>query len=715
MDTEEVKNQEFEAGDESIELQAQEDEQQEEFLPEEAAADISTQSEEDSEAEEYSIVPADGITGKFILKERYEIDFSSRLSWLDNNSAAAYTVTDRIDASRKLFALICSKDQAPRLSLLSFLKSADIPHLMKLTDYGVVEYPATKTNAMALIYVMPQGGKVFVNGTSIINNLSPELFKNTILGLLGIIENLKGHGITHRAVRADNLYFKDINKTEIVLGDCAAAFPATHQPPAFETIENLYATVSARGDGTDKDDIYAAGVTALCLATGIELKMDIPAAEMMYQKIKKGSFVLLSEKLKVPTAYVQIIKGLLHDLPENRWGYTQTYAALEGKAQAPSSQTVQEKNKRALTIGGEKYYTAHEIVHALYGNIPEAYEMTISGKITEWAKNVLENEKLRTKIETIVGQASIGAPDKDMIVAKICITIAPNFPIRYKDITFFPNGLPKCIFLHIKEQKPLKLFMDIFNSDLIKIWYQEQEKLRSPANATEFRSYINRRDIGYGLERIIYDFDDDLPCISPLLGNEFVDSPASLLRALNNSYSDQLREMQPYDRMIAAYLRCKIGKKTENIIVDLNSARPEIKASAILHMYSNIQNKHGPAILTNLAKWLAYFSRPIIQIYHNKHHQKHLERDLMKVYKKGRIFEILSLLENEDALYKDKMDYTAALSEANTLIMEKNKYLAYDERMDAGIRETAIRAISAFAVFVMLASFGYNLMTWVMQ
>ena len=234
-------------------MDAEENENQEniaentpEATPEDIEQEVEIYAENETKAEDASI------NGRFLLKERYEIDFSSHLAWLDNNSARAYSVIDRIDASKKLFALICSNETAPRLSILSFLKSADNSHLMKLVDYGVVDYPLEKSQNMALIYVMPQGGKVFVNGVSIIDNLAPELFKSTVLGLLGVIDTLKGHGITHRAIRTDNLYFKDLNKTEIILGDCAASFPAYHQPPAFEPIESLYATLSARGDGTER-------------------------------------------------------------------------------------------------------------------------------------------------------------------------------------------------------------------------------------------------------------------------------------------------------------------------------------------------------------------------------------------------------------------------------------------------------------------------------
>ena len=68
---------------------------------------------------------------RFLLKERFEIDFSQPISWLNNNSARAFAVTDRIDVNRRLFALICSKETSPRLSLLPYLKSIDNSALMK--------------------------------------------------------------------------------------------------------------------------------------------------------------------------------------------------------------------------------------------------------------------------------------------------------------------------------------------------------------------------------------------------------------------------------------------------------------------------------------------------------------------------------------------------------------------------------------------------------
>ncbi len=653
---------------------------------------------------------------KYLMKERFEIDFSTPIPWLDNNAAKAYAVTDRIDAGRRLFALICSNETSPRTSLLAYLKSIENNSLMKLVEFGPVNYIPDGSKNMALIYNMPMGGKVFENGVSSLDlKNNPDKFKSMLLSFLGIADTFKSYGITHRAIRADNLYYRNADKSDIVIGDCAASFPAYHQPPEFETFESLYADKNARGDGNEKDDIYAIGVTMLCLLVGHELNSGLSAPEMMYHKLKKGSYLVLAGKEKFPSAYINLFKGLLNDDSELRWNYSQVYGSFEGKQASYGQQGSFERPKRALSINGEKVYMPCDVAYSLQNNIDEAYELITSGKITDWIKNGLDNEKLSLKVDSVVKQEALSAGNKDLTVARVCILLAHNMPIRYKGISFFPDGIAKAVFMNMKDKNPLKSFVEIFSSDLIKLWYQEQEKLRCPANAGEFRVYIMRQDIGYGIERIIYDFDNDLPCISPLFGDEYVNGPQQVLRALNNSYKDSLNNTQPYDRIIIAYLRCKMGKKIENIVVDLNSGRDEIKASAILRLYTSMQNKFGPAQLPNLAKWLANFVKPLIQVYHNKKYQKYLERELLKIYKDGKLHKLVDLLENEDALEKDRKDYASALNEASYLMLEKTKITGNSLKLEEEAREAAIRIVSLLAVLVMAVSFAINLVSWVLK
>lgn len=653
---------------------------------------------------------------KFLLKERFEIDFSEHLLWLDNNSAKAYPVSDRIDSSRRLFALICDNETSPRMSLLPYLKSMENPGLMKLVEYGQVSYYPEKSQNMALIYELPAGGKVFENGISSMDlQNNHEKFRKVSLNLMGIAEAFKGMGITHRAIRPDNLYYKDSERTEIIVGDCAASFPAYHQPPMFETIESLMADRQARGNGTDKNDVYAAGMVLLCLVCGKEIGGDLSAPEILRQKIRKGSFNFVSSLEKIPNFYVTIFKGILNDVAEARWGYNLLFNVLEGKPNNHNSQNISEKAKRALTINGEKVYTASEVVYMMQSCTDEAYELVVQNKITDWIKSSLEDEKLSTKFDTLAKQELASGGNKDLTVARACILLCPDMPVRYKSVVFFPDGIAKAVFLQIKHQQSLDVYVEIFGSDLIKLWYQEQETLRSSANTTEFKLYILRREIGYGIERIIYDIDSDIPCVSSLFGKELVYGPQQVLKALDASFSEQNIAKVPYDRSIIAFLRCRMGKKIDNILSDLNSSREELKAAAIMHLYAMMQNKYGPAKLQNLSAWLINFLKIIIKIYHNKKYQRYLEKELIKIAKTGKLYEIVNLLENEHALEKDRIDYANVLNEVSLLTGEKNKILNHSDKMDEEARNAALRFASILAMVMMTASFAFNLISWVLK
>ena len=192
----------------------------------------------------------------FLLKERFEINYAVPLSEYDTNGAHAYAVKDKTNPNRELFALICDQE-TPRLSYLAYLKSIDSPYILKLVEYGQVTYHDTEI--IALIYQKPTGPKADVF-TNIEDKISSETFKSLTLSLLMACDVLKTFGLTHRAIRLDNIFYKDSNKQELVLGDCLAAFPSTYQPLVYETIENTLCPSYSRGNGSIDADIYACGV-----------------------------------------------------------------------------------------------------------------------------------------------------------------------------------------------------------------------------------------------------------------------------------------------------------------------------------------------------------------------------------------------------------------------------------------------------------------------
>ena len=302
-----------------------------------------------------------------------------------------------------------------------------------------------------------------------------------------------------------------------------------------------------------------------------------------------------------------------------------------------------------------------------------------------------------------------------ILICKICILLNPHAPIRYDGISAFPDGIAKAIFYTMKNHGNLKSYIDIFANDLIKVWYLEQHNSRSPGNATEFKVYINRHDYGYGLERIIYDVDADLPCCSQLFGDEFVISVPQILKALDNTYAEKVVTTAPFDKAIIAYIRCKLGKKIDNILSEINSTKPITQISGVLNLYADAQKKLGPSQLPHLAQWLINYSIPLIKSYHNLKYQKYLEHEIIRFAKDGRLIDIYNILENEDARNNDMRQFVQAVKETNSLISLKTKLLNNNSKIQEETRETALHFATMASVLIMTFSLIINLVNWIIE
>lgn len=643
-----------------------------------------------------------------LLKERFEINFEHPLSELDANGGHAFEVIDKTNPTRSLFALICS-EELPRLSYLPYMKSIDSPNIMKLVEYGQV-FNKDK-EVMALIYNRPSGPRadIFIADAE---KITPDDFKSLVLSLLSACDVLKTFGLTHRAIRLDNLFYKDSSRKELVLGDCLASFPSTYQPLVYETIENTLCPYYSRGNGLFEHDIYSCGVALLGIVLNHNITSELSAPELLRQKIKNSSFNFLSNNEKIHNRISAVLKLMLDDNAEKRCDYNAVLNFFEGKTINIMPSDSGDHSSKALIINGEKCYTRKNTALAILNNPDFGLEVIQSGKLQEWIKNGLENEKLNIKLTNII-TAEKDNPDKRPLIAKTCIYLDSSLPLKCGDIFLFPEGLAKTIFYYKKNNLALTAIQNLLSTDIIRLWYQEQSSLRAPSNASEFKMYISRNDYGYGFDRIMYDFDEDLPCISPLLGNAFVNNTSRLLSALNKSSANY--STPPFDKNILAYLRCKMGKKIDGILIDVNANQDAIKIGAIIRLYATIQNKQGPAQLINLTQWLVSSAKPLVQSYHNIKYQKYLEQELIKLSKSGKIMDLVDILENEDARNRDRMDFTEAVKNVNFLLAEKNKILSGDAKIEEEARDLAFRFSSILSVLTMLSTFVFSLIYWMIK
>lgn len=640
------------------------------------------------------------------LKERYVIDFSEPIQTLDTNGARAYKVTDIIDKDKLLFALICSRETTPRLSILPYLKALNTHHLLRLIEYGTIVMPNTQEATMALIYQRPLGGRVIDDMSMPFHN-EPNAIHNLFTDILETLQELKTYGITHRSIRLSNLFYLDETKKTIVLGDCAASFPAFHQPAVYETVSSLIADKAGRGNGNEKNDIYALGVMGLFLFLGKETGIELSAPEILNMKLKKDSYTALVGGARVLGSFSNILRNMLADNPADRWNISSALESLENRANKITFSNSFSSTKKAFIIKDQKYYNPIDVAYAILQYPKEAYELYNGGRLIDWIKTNLENEELALIIDKTVKATVDNTPNHELSIAKICTYLAPHFPIKLGKICLFPDALGKSIYYAYRNNLDLNDYARLCSHDIIRLWYVNQEDIRTPSFINEIKSFVQSQAIGYGLDRIMYEIDEDIPCISKLVANDFISTPTRILKVLNNNYNNS--QDKPYDNHLIAYLRCKLGKKIDGILIDLNSKIQALEASAILRLYTTMQNKFGPQELPKLAQWLSVFSMPLIKSYHNVKYQRFLEKEILRVNKSGRLHEMQELLENEEARQKDTSEYNIARKTVARLLNEKKMLTSSDNRWEIAAKDMAIKGACLLSVVIMIISFVINL------
>lgn len=652
--------------------------------------------------------------GTFVIKDRFEINFDERIQWLDNNGATAYSVVDKISKYETLFALICSDNTYARNSIISTYKRISNSHMMKLVERGVAVDPITKKENVVLIYEKPLGGKV-INKYDDIHRFKEnnEEIEDLLAKFVSILETLKNNNFTHRSIRLDNLYYKDEERTEIVLGDCLASFPAYHQPAICETIESLIASAEGRGNGTIKDDIYSFGILALQLFTGmIDRKGSVDS--ILELKLSEESYYSVAGNKTQNYNATKMIRFMVEDDEEKRWSVSNLYDALNDKHSTKMTPKSLDISKKSIIINDEKIYSTRQLAILMSKNIKEAYEIIKNGKISEWVKNGLQNEDLHTKIEKVIKLNR--SNDWEVLTSKIMIIICPLLPIIYKGIKIFPDALGKSLYI-TKNHKDSGLFFNLHNemlsSEIVRTWYQENPNFRSPVNPIDLKTYIDTSNYGYGIFRVIYEIDNDAICDSVFLNSKYIFSATRVLQALESYHEGKKNEDLPIDKKLIGFLYGRLGNNIDKIVRKINSNKEHERISGMIKLFAMMQIKYGPAKLLNLTKWLAYSSSPTINSFHNLKQRKFIEKEIVKILPSGNIQLLYNIIDNETARKKDIIDYNIAISEVSKLTGKKNNITNGGKNLVAEATRLGQNIVSITAIIIMLLSFLYNIINWV--
>lgn len=637
---------------------------------------------------------AKNLNKKYNLPDVYEIHTDRPLPALNSSYAKAFEVTDKKNKGH-LYALILPNNLPIRFSTLQNLRKIFHSSLSNIVDAGFTEVGGGKFGNFAVICERPQGMPLDEYITTQERGeredgskdyFLSEVFiaKSIVEPINDILKTLSEEGLSHGNINHKRIFVEDsdgvvkIKLLEPVSEPCGLS--QYHQ---YEPIHRAQATPLGKGENISNDDYFSLGVLVFYCMFGELPDSKTDVIEFVNKRLAVGTYTSYLGNTEITTRMVDLLRGLLNDIPEERWGYEHVQEWVKGKRFNLIRPTFRKESVRSYLIEKAKHFTRRSLANFYHHSWEDASTDIRSKKILKWLELSVGKQNQADEIKSLIGstggEKSRSRKDDDELVAKTLIILDPVAPIRYRNISAHIDGLGVVLAnaWANRSQSDLQEIREIFSLNLadfkvVKDIYTDRSSERWLLQ--RLNSFINIEAYGFGIERCLYDLNPGLPCQSQLLGNQFVIDIGHLVNYLNDN-ANRLSEFEPVDRHVAAFIagRLEMSKPLQANVNGLSLSRPLKEKIVKMTLLYYVQKRMGISRLEGLTNWLASnVEEDFKAIINSKSLKESFSKDLTKAGKSGSVSSVLEVITTGGYFTKNR----SGLAEA------RNEY----SRMSNGIR-----------------------------
>jgi hypothetical protein len=638
------------------------------------------------------------------LAGRYEILPGTPLPSLDGAGGAAFAVRALRDRKVDVFARVGTVGVPPRMDLLSGIRGIEHVALMRMIEWGIVDWPVDGMKRIVFILENPGGRRLMNSLNDTREQMTEEQITRAVIQpLASALRELASRGIVHGDIQPANIFLRDQGTSGIMLGECVSAITSFGQAPLLLTTERAMAQPSGRGVGTTADDLYALGITILLLFMGRNPVRHLDDEAMLQAKIDRGTYPALVGTSRISLALMEPLRGMLADDPKQRWTLNDLDLWLSGRRLSPRQPQVPRRASRPFELAGAQYWHCRQLARAFARNTAVATPLIESGELDRWLRRSLGDEARAEAVATAVdtaGASGKGANFEERLVARVCLALDPTGPIRYKQKSVMVDGFGAALADAFVRNDGYQALGEAISAQLPSFWVNMQAEFKAEhvplVQAFDgLRTQLERLGSGYGIERVLYELNPMMPCYSALIRNYMVTSGNELLSALEEVAGHPGRPREPMDRHIAAFLIARYRKLDERLIVLTTPGGEDLRRiSALLNVLADVQKRFGPVSLPNLCAWMVELMGPAIERFHSRSQRERLRNEALKMSYEGNLGALLTLIDDPAAIRKDEIEFTKARRQFQLAKREVDKLrLEIADREE--IAETSGRQIAA--------------------
>ncbi len=512
-----------------------------------------------------------------------------------------------------------------------------------------------------------------------------EIFALLLRPVAAALEVLGGRGVTHRAIRPDNLFRAAAAAAPVVLGCAWAAPPAMHQPAAFEAPGVAMCLAAGRGEGSAADDVYALGVTALALALGRMPWAGLADDELIRRKLEHGSFAALAGEARLPPGLAELLRAMLAEDPAQRPSVALLLDPDQARGRRAAVRPVR-KAQRALLIGALQIWDIRSLAYALARD-RAALRLLQDGRADHWLRRALDDGVLASRLEELARRrladhASDDAAADALLLLRAIAVLDPLAPLCWQGVAVWPDGIGAALAVHGEANERLAALVVAEAPVAFAAMRGEAEpNPAARAAARAQRALLQRRGWSGGAARLCYALNPLLPCRSALVGGVPVARLADVLPALDMLAAGQPRGVT-LDGELVAFIAARQEHGMDGVLSEPASPL------AALRILAGLQTALRAGRLPALAAALAAAVEPAVPPWHSRARQAAKQRAAAEASATGDLAALLAVLDDAAA----RRDDTAGLRQAAAAASRIDAALAALDQ-GAPARSAAARAL----------------------
>ena len=625
----------------------------------------------DGSATGAAALPAAGDSIK--LNDRFELFPDRPLNEFSSITATAFAAIE-LRGREDLVGLVCQTGLPPRWDILGSMRGIDNPSLLRIHDFGVVDWRPDNARRPVVVTGRPHGQPLV---RSIKQRRDPfaedDLQRRFIPPLALALNELKTRRGFHGQVNPTNVFLNDTEgpTSKAQLGECVTAPVGFAQPLLFETIDRGMTMPIGRGNGTLADDLYALGVTIVFLALG-----ELPLAQLddkavLAAKLERGSFAAVTGDAKLPPSLTELLRGLLCDEADGRWTLADIGMWIDGRRMTPKQSVAPKRAARPFELADEVCWNARTVAQALAKHPDQGYLAIDNGSLVHWLRRSLEDEAMANRSEEAVQSARAGRAGslEDRILSRTLMALDPQAPIRYRGRSVLPFGIGNALADAVIRGSGAQELAELIMAQLPLFWVNVQSGIRPEfASLTGYldnaRGFLERPTFGNGLERCLYELNPNMHCHSPAIEPHYVLELEGLMHALEAVAGERNRPRDPVDRHVAAFILSRRNRVKEKLVTAVSGEDGKTdRGMACLLLMAALQRETKVNKLPKLSAWMVDLLGPSLDTFHSGTLRGRVRKHLEKEAKSGVLQRLVDVVDNVNLRQRDNTGFRLASRE----------------------------------------------------